>query len=354
MQVTIRDRNIGEDAPCYLVFEAGPTHSGVESAKRLVRLAAQSGADAIKFQIFDPDRLVADKKLMFTYQVLVDRSTERLETVSEPLYDILCRRCLSGAEWREVKRECDALNLAFFATVGFSEDVELLQQIGCDSIKIASSDVNHYPLLRQVARTGLCVQIDTGSATLGEIEAAIDVMRFEGNERIIIHHCPSGYPARLPSINLRVIPTLQRMFPYPVAFSDHTPGWEMDIAALSLGAKLLEKTITEDRTTRSVEHVFSLDPPDMTRFIGAIRDLETALGNTRRIFGDEERKNRNLYRRSTYIVNGASAGQKLADVAVDFRRPGTGVSPDWYEKLQDKTFRRDVVAGELLSLGDLE
>jgi N,N'-diacetyllegionaminate synthase len=352
--VIFGERYVGDGAPCFITFEAGATHSGLESAKRLVNLAAGAGGDAVKFQIFDPDRLVADKKLLFSYEVLVDRETGKTEQVTEPLYDILCRRYLTEAEWREVKQLSDAKQLAFFATVGFAEDIELLVKLGCDSVKIASADVNHFPLLRQAARTGMCLQMDTGNATLGEIEAAIDVIRAEGNDNVIIHHCPSGYPARLESINLNIIPSLKRLFPFPIAFSDHTPGWEMDIAAVALGANLLEKTITENRLTRSVEHIFSLESQDMPKFVNQIRQLETALGSTRRVLHPAEREKRNSVRRSVYLGEPVRKGQKLAAAAVEFRRPGFGIGPDQYESLLDFTFRRDLPAGHQLSFGDIE
>jgi sialic acid synthase SpsE len=246
-KVTIGDREIGAGAPCFITFEAGPTHNGFESAKRLVKLAAEAGADAVKFQILDPDRLIADRKMLFSYEILVDRSTGATETVSEPLYDILARRAMSHNEWRALKRHADECGVAFFATVGFPEEIDLLEELKCDSIKIASADVNHLPLIRRAAHSGMCVQLDTGSSSIGEIEAAVDQIRAAGNDNIIVHHCPSGYPARLSSINLNVIPTLKRMFPYPIGYSDHTPGWEMDVAALALGADLIEKSITEDR-----------------------------------------------------------------------------------------------------------
>lgn len=353
MAVTFANRRVGDGEPCFITFEAGPTHDSLESAKRLVKYAAESGGDAVKFQIFDPDRLVADKKMLFSYEVLVDRASGRTEKVDEPLYDILCRRCLTTDEWRELKRFSDSLGLAFFSTVAFDEDIELLVQIGCDSIKIASGDINHFPLIRKAARTGMCLQLDTGSSTIGEVEAAVDIILSEGNSNIIIHQCPSGYPARINSINLNTITTLKRMFPFPIAFSDHTPGWEMDIAAVALGVNLLEKTITEDRMTRSVEHVFSLEPNEMRGFIQAVREVEIALGNTRRVMHQEELKNRMKVRRSVYVKNGARAGQKLGEVDVDFRRPGFGVPPDLYEQLKEKAFRRDIEPGELLSLGYL-
>jgi len=353
MTVKIGEREVGNDQPCFITYEAGPTHDGVESARRLIKLAADAGADAVKFQIFDADRLVADKKLMFSYDVLTDRQSGKTETIQEPLYDILQRRCLTLDEWQDLKAYADSLNLAFFSTVAFEEDVVLLEKLGCDSIKIASADVNHFPLIRLAAKTGMCIQLDTGSATLGEIEAAIDVIRSEGNENIIIHQCPSGYPARLPSINLNIIGTLKRMFQYPVAYSDHTPGWEMDVAALALGANLLEKTITEDRTTRSVEHIFSLEPGEMRAFIQIVRDVETAMGSNRRILTKEEYEKRLIGRRSAYLKSPVKAGQQLSEVDVDFRRPGYGIGPDLFERLRNARLGKDMPAGHLLSLDDL-
>ncbi|MDA8164123.1 MAG: N-acetylneuraminate synthase family protein [Desulfobacteraceae bacterium] len=351
--VIIGGKEISAEKPCFITFEAGPTHNSLTSAKELARHAAEAGADAIKFQIFDPDRLVADRKQLFSYEVLKDRETGAVETVTEPLYDILVRRCLSQGEWRELKAFCDTLGLSFFATIGFEEDIDLLVQLGCPSIKIASADVDHTPLIRKAARTGMCVQLDTGSATIGEVEKAVDVIRAEGNEDIIIHHCPSGYPAHLESINLKVIPTLKRMFSYPIAFSDHTPGWDMDIAAIALGAQMVEKTITLDRMTRSVEHVMSLEPPDMRKFIRAVRYLEKAMGQPRRVLHSAEREKRKAIRRSLFLRGPARKGQRLGDVDVEFRRPGFGIPPNRFEELQDACVNNDLPAGHMLALSDL-
>ena len=351
--VRFNKRIVGDGHPCFITFEAGPTHNGLDSAKRLVKLAALAGADAVKFQILDPDRLVADRKQLFTYQVLVDRSSGKMETISESLYDIFVRRALTQQEWRELKKYCDELDLIFFATVGFIDEIELLENIGCHSVKIASADVNHFPLIRRAAKTGMCIQLDTGKSSVGEIEMAVDVIRSEGNENIIIHHCPSGYPARLESINLNVIPTLRRVFPYPIAFSDHTPGNTMDIAAVALGANLVEKTITEDRTTRSVEHVMSLEPEEMKNFISTIREVEMALGSAQRVLHPKEKEDRLAIRRSVYLTKPAKRGAKLRDCPIEFRRPGFGIAPDRYEELLEATLTSDLPTGHCLRLTDL-
>jgi sialic acid synthase SpsE len=352
--VAFGNRILGDDQPCFITFEAGATHEGVESAKTLISLAAGAGADAVKFQIFDPDRLVADKKLGFTYDILVDRDSGKAETITEPLYDILCRRYLAPEQWRQVKKHSDELGLAFFATVGFEEDIDLLTSLDCDSIKIASGDVNHWPLIRMAAKTGMCIQLDTGSATLGEIEQAVDICNLAGNHNIIIHNCPSGYPARFESINLNMIATLKQMFQgYPIAYSDHTPGWEMDVAAVALGANLVEKTITTDRCIRSTEHIFSLEPDEMKAFVDTIRNLETAMGNPRRVLSPEERQNRLNVMRSTFLRKDMQRGEPIELSRVEFRRPGFGISPALFESLAGRKILKDLPAGVRLELNDL-
>jgi len=339
-------RRVSDLDPCYITFEAGPTHDGLESAKLLADHTARAGADAIKFQILDPDRLVADKKQPFSYEILVDSDTGKRETVTEPLYDILMRRSLSRTEWRQLKTHCDELNLAFFATVSFADEIDFLEELKCHSIKIASGDVDHVPLLRRAARSGMCLQLDTGNATLGEIEFAVDVIKDSGCEDIIIHQCPSGYPAHLESINLNIIPTLKRMFPYAVAFSDHTPGWEMDIAAVALGANLVEKTISLDRTTPSVEHIMSLEPDDMENFVKAIRDLEIALGHQRRLMTVDEREKRKAIRRSAFAAHDLQSGHVLTDNDIEFRRPGFGIGPIEIDRLVGQSTVHEMKAGD--------
>ncbi len=351
--VKINNTIIGDGYPCYITFEIGPTHDGLDSAKRLIKHAANAGANAVKFQISDPDREVSDKTQMFSYGILKNRETGEIETVEEPLYDLLKKRSLADEQWIELKKYSDELGIDFFSTVDFKENIELLVKLGCHSIKIGSADVNHFPLIRQAAKTGLCIQLDTGMATLGEIERAVDVVRSEGNENIIIHHCPSGYPARLDSINLKIIKTLKKMFSYPIAFSDHTPGNEMDIAAVVLGANMVEKTITEDRMTPSVEHVMSIEPNEMKDFVRTIREVEIGLGTGRRVMHSEEIKKRNALRRSVFLIEPAKKGQRLGDCKVEFRRPGFGVHSDQFEFLKNNILVRDIDSGQIIQFSDL-
>jgi len=351
--VKIGNREVGDGMPTFITFEAGPTHNGLESAKRLVKYAAEAGGDAIKFQIFDPDELVADKSLMYSYDVLVDKDTGKTETVTEPLYDIFKRRSMTESSWRELKSYADSLGLTFFATIGDESGLALVKSIGCHSIKIASADVNYLPWLRKVANLGVSLQLDTGNATFGEIEKAVDVIRAEGDSGIIIHNCPSGYPAHLDSINLNMLPNLKKIFKCPVAYSDHSPGEIMDVAAIALGANLIEKTITENKMTRSVEHVMSIEPHEMKSFVDTIRDVERALGEPRRIMTEHEQQKRLNVRRSTILDEYVSAGSKLSSAKVKFKRPGYGIAPDHYESMINMTFNKDLPKGHVLSVHDL-
>lgn len=351
--ITIGDQTIGDGNPIFIVFEIGPTHNGLQSAKRLVKHAADAGANAVKFQILDAERLVRDPNFPVEYGYLADRETGRVERIKESMQEVLLRRGMTRDEWLELKAYADELGIIFFATVDFEEQVDLLVEMGCPSVKLASLDINHHPLMRKVAQHDLCIQLDTGNASIGEIEAAVDLLQDAGATNFIIHHCPSGYPARLESINLRTITTLKQMFSCPIAFSDHTPGRDMDIAAATLGANLLEKTITEDRSFRGPEHVMSLEPDEMQPFVQAIRDLEVALGHTRRKLTRKEAELRDGKRRSAYLVDDAPKGTRLADLHLDYSRPGNGMAPDLVERLGDAKLSEDMAAGTLLTLQHL-
>jgi len=353
-KLEINGKEIGEGFPCYITFEAGPTHNGLESAIQLIKMASRAGADAIKFQILDPDRLVADKKQLFSFDILLDKETGETKTVSEPLYDLLKRRSLTFEEWRKVKAAADEEGIAFFATAGFEDEVHLLKELGCDSIKIASADLNHFPLLRLAAKSGMLVQIDTGNGSLGDVERAVDVLNEAGCERIIIHQCPSGYPAHTESIHLNMIKTLHQVFEYPAAFSDHTPGWHMDVAAVAIGANMIEKTITMDRCTPSVEHIFSLEEDEAKEFVNVIREVEVALGRTRRSLSKEQITARNRVRRSAFVLEDIAEGKLVKDLKLEFRRPGDGIAPDVIEELGSMKIKKNLSKGHKLSLSDFE
>jgi len=351
MKIPMGKSTVGDGERVFIVFEAGPTHTGLIVAKELAQHARDAGADAIKFQITDHRKMIDDRSLLFTYDII--DSAGNVETISEPLFDIWERRWMPENDWRELKIFCDEIGIAFFATVFSEEDVDLVCEIGCDSLKIASADTNYQDLIEYSATKGIPVQLDTGSSTLGEVERAVDWIREAGNNNIIINHCPSGYPARLESINLNIIKTLKQTYPYPIAFSDHTTGWEMDVAAISIGADIIEKTITLDRTQRSTEHIMSLEPSEMKNFVDKIRDVEKAIGRVRAVIGPVERKDRAAIRRSAYLVRDVQAGDIMQRKDIEFRRPGFGMKPNEYRQYIGKHFKHDMKSGSLLTIKDV-
>lgn len=354
MILDINGVKIGKDHPCYIIFEAGPTHQGLESAKRLALNAKESGANAIKFQLMDAHRLVADPKIEFSYEVFEDSKALKRKIITEPVRDILSRRDMKLEEWKKLKEYCDSINIEFFSTACFYEQVDFLIEIGCKSIKIASADINHLPLIKYVAKTKVSIQLDTGLSTLDEIAVAVDTIKKEGNDKIIIHHCPSGYPVKAENVDLLTIKELKKRFNCIVAFSDHSLGWDMDIAAIALGAEILEKTVTEDKTIQHVEHVMSLEPHETRVFVKTIRRLEKAMGSKNKTFTDEEIKKRDIGRRSLHVSRDLPAKHKIKETDIDFRRPGHGISPDRLNDILSKTLKDKKKVGEILKWTDLE
>lgn len=346
--ISINKKKIGDGNPCFITFEAGPTHHGYASAKRLIRKAFISGADAIKFQILDPERLIYNKKQKFEFEILINKKTGKTKKISKTLYSLIKERSLEKREWTRLKEYADRLGISFFATVGFEDEVDFIKEIGCQSIKIASADVNHFPLIDHAAKSKLCIQLDTGMSSFEEINEAIHIITKRGNEKIIIHHCPSGYPASLDGVNLNIIKTLKKKFPYPVAFSDHSPGFLMDIVALGYDVNLLEKTITENRLFPSVEHVMSLEFDGMKKFVSIVRDVEKAKGNKKKILNKKDKLNIKYLRRSPYLDNPVKKNTFLRDANVTFKRPGIGLSPSEYAKIKNYKFKLNLPKSSLL------
>jgi N,N'-diacetyllegionaminate synthase len=337
----------------YIVLEAGATHYGLESAKKLVEVAKTARANAVKFQFLSADRLMADKSVMFEYSYLERdaEGNERFVSTRERLYDILKRRELERDEWRDLKRYCDEQGIPLFLTATYNDEVDfLVDELELDSIKINSSDINEIGFIKYCASKGINVQLDTGNADIWEIDRAVTAVEEEGCKNIIIHHCPSGYPARLQSIHLNMIKTLKTLFPnYSIAFSDHSPGWEMDVAAVALGADMLEKTITLDRTIKSCEHSFSLEPEEAKRFVESIRALEIALGSVRRTMPCEMIKKRRSTRRSPYALENMDAGHVITETDFECKRPGYGITSEELKFFVGKKLTKSMNKGEALT-----
>ncbi|MEM8906230.1 MAG: N-acetylneuraminate synthase family protein [Bacteroidota bacterium] len=337
----------------FIVLEAGPTHDGIASAKQLALAAKEAGADAVKFQLLSADRLMADKSIQFSYQYLeIDETgAERFVPIEEPLYDILKRRELKAEEWRSLKAYCDEIGIVMFTTATYRDEVDfIVDDLAIGSIKINSGDVNDLEFIAYCASKGVNIQLDTGNADIWEIERAVIVAEEAGCHNIVIHLCPSGYPTKEESIHLRMLNTLKMMFPhYAIAFSDHSPGWDMDIAAVALGADMIEKTITLDRTTKSCEHSFSLEPADAKRLVESIRKVEKALGQTRRTIPTAVKASRKKARRSPYAMRALAIGETIKREDFEFKRPGFGITSEEFDYFVGKVVAKPIYEGGIIT-----
>lgn len=351
-EVTVGNRTIGDDRETFVTLELGPTHGGFSSAYQAVALAKEAGADAIKYQIFRPEEVLARDDLEFTFEVLVDRESGASESVTARLFDLLKERTLSDEQWEEVANHAHACQVQIFFTVGTFTDIELAVNLGATSIKIASGDITFRQLIERAAQTGLPVQLDSGAGTTTEVRRAVDwVERTTGNGGVIAHHCPSGYPAQPRDVRLRQLSQLKEQLDCPVAFSDHSPGWEMDIAAIALGANMIEKTVTADRSTRSIEHMQSIEWGEVASFVSAIRSVDLALLPLEHT---DEPKASFVSRRSPYLAQAATAGTRVSDLVISYLRPNAGLSPSELHDLSDWTLKSDFPSGHCLRHEDLE
>lgn len=340
-------KTLGLGHPVFIAFEVGPTIEGIGSALQLVDAVGVAEADAVKVQMLNPDTLMGHDAQVTYLDAEGYRHTESLR-------EVLQRRVLTPDEWRIVKKRSDEAGLAFIATVDHPDTLGLAVELGAHALKVMSGDVNHVEWIREMARAGLPLMLDTGNATLGEVEVAVEAAMGEGIADLVIHQVPTGYPARLVSINLRMIETLRQMFPAcSLGFSDHTIGRDMDIAAVALGVHMIEKTLTISRRTRGPEHGFSLEPQEAGAFVKAIRDVETALGMARRSLGAAERAGKVLSRRSAFVTEHLCAGATLTAEDIAWRRPGDGIEPREGPYLVGRRLARDVSAGTKLAWSDV-
>jgi sialic acid synthase SpsE len=350
----INKKKIGDGNPCYITFEAGPTHHGFSSAKRLIKNSYISGADAVKFQILDPERLIFNKNQKFEFEILINKKTGKTKKISKTLYALMKERSLKKKQWIELKKYADKLGISFFATVAFEDEVDFVKKLRCQSIKIASADVTHFPLIDYAAKSNISIQLDTGMSSIDEIKDAVNIIEKRNNKKIIIHHCPSGYPAKLDGVNLNIIKTLKKKFNYPIAFSDHSPGFLMDVVALGYGVNLLEKTITENREYPSVEHMMSLEPMEMKKFVKTVRDIELAKGKFIKKLSKSEIIKSRMIRRSPYLLNSTKKNTPLKNANIIFRRPGLGLTPAEYIKFSKYRFKTNKFKNSLIRRENLK
>jgi len=327
-----------------IIAEAGVNHNGdIDLAKQLIDVAAEAGADLVKFQTFNSDRLATHNAKKADYQTQTSDS-------SESQYEMLHRLELSAEMHKELMAHCAARSIRFFST-GFDVDsIDLLVDLGQDLFKIPSGEITNLPYLRHVGRLGKGVIMSTGMANMGEIEAAIEVLEQFGTPRaqITVLHCTTEYPAAMVEVNLRAMQSIQTAFGVAVGYSDHTVGIEVAIAAVALGAVVIEKHITLDRNLPGPDHKASLEPEEFKAMVAAIRNIEVALGDGIKRLTPSESRNKLVARKSLVANQAIKVGEAFTVKNITAKRPGTGISPMRWDEVIGQSALRNYREDELI------
>lgn len=329
-----------------IIAEAGVNHNGSLSlAKNLVAHAAIAGADIIKFQSFITAKSISIEAPKAEYQ---KQNTD----AAESQYEMVRKLELSRADHEALIEECRRHDIGFLSTAFDDESFDMLIEMKIGQIKIPSGELTNLPLLRYMTRLGLPVMLSTGMANLGEIEAAIEAIEQVGTPRnlITVLHCTTEYPAPMADVNLQAMVSIKAALGVEVGYSDHTLGVEIPIAAVALGARVIEKHFTLDRTLPGPDHQASLEPHELKAMIDAIRNVEVALGDGIKRPSASELKNKQIARKSLVAISAIRAGEPFSAENVSAKRPGNGISPMRWDEIMGRPAPRDFAADELLEL----
>lgn len=338
--VHIGSKEVGRSV--IVVAEAGVNHNGnLKRALRMVDEAARTGADAIKFQTYHTEKVVSRSAPKAEYQEKTSCGKTQL--------DMLRSLELSQADFVTISRRAHTRGIIFLSTAFDWESADFLDSIGVPAFKIGSGELTNLPFLEHVAKKGKPMILSTGMSYLEEVRDAVSAIRDQGNDKIVLLHCVSSYPANPGDANLKVMQTLRDTFNVPVGFSDHTMGTEIAIAAAALGAVLIEKHFTLSRTLQGPDQKASLEPKEFAQMVRGIRLAEKAQGSGVKAPTKEEEKMRFIARRSIVSSVDIPEGQLINENMVDFKRPGTGLPPKDVRLLLGKRAARNIRRDEVLT-----
>ena len=341
--IEIAGRKVGPGQPCLIIAEAGVNHNGdVRLAKQLVDAAVAANADAVKFQTFKAERLVTQQAPKAAYQ-------RRRTGESESQLEMLRRLELSPRAHEELAEYCRQQGILFLSTPFDEESAALLANLHVPAFKIGSGELTNLPLLEYVASKNRPMIVSTGMSTLAEVETAVRAIQRVNNRGLIVLHCVSNYPADPAEVNLRAMQTMVRTFNVPVGYSDHTLGIEVALAAVALGACVIEKHVTLDRTMPGPDQRASIEPDELSALVRGVRMIEVALGDGRKQPTPRETDTAAVARRSLVAARDVPAGGRLTQELIAIKRPGTGLSPALQAQLVGRTAKRSIPAGTLLT-----
>ena len=329
-----------------IIAEAGVNHNGdISLAMQLIDVAAEAGADFVKFQTFNADRLVTRIAKKANYQ---EQATDSMESQHE----MLSRLELTEAMHLHLIAHCETQNIGFLSTGFDIESINLLSNLGQECFKVPSGEITNLPYLRHIGQLKKRIILSTGMSTLGDIEAAIEVLENAGTPRakITVLHCTTEYPTPMAEVNLRAMQTIHTAFGTAVGYSDHTQGIEVSIAAVAMGAAVIEKHFTLDRNLPGPDHQASLEPAELKAMVIAIRNIEMALGDSIKRLTPSEARNKSVVRKSIVASRNIKAGEKFTVENITTKRPGIGISPMRWDEVLGKSAKRDFLSDEALEL----
>ncbi len=330
-----------------IIAEAGVNHNGnIDLAKRLIEKAKEAGADYVKFQtVRSPESVTSKFAQMADYQ---KRNVKKDESQLEMIKKLV----LPLSDFSLLKDYCDDNDIRFLSTPFDIESIEALMKIGMDFMKVPSGEITNLPYLRKVAQKGLPVIMSTGMCGLDEVRKALDILYSNGlkPEVVSLLHCNTEYPTPFEDVNLKAMLTLKKEFGVRVGYSDHTKGIEVPIAAVAMGAEIIEKHFTLDRTLPGPDHVASLEPDELKAMVDAIRNIEKAIGDGQKTVSASERKNIVIARRSIVAASNIKKGDLFSEENLTIKRPGNGISPMRWDEVLGTPAIRDFKEDELIEV----
>lgn len=327
-----------------IIAEAGVNHNGdVNLAKKMVDAAKQAGVDYIKFQTFHPEKLVSKYAQKARYQKANTGS-------DESQLKMLQKVALTNEEFVELKNYCAQVGIGFISTPFDDESIDFLEKFDMDFWKIPSGEINNLPYLEKIAKTGRKVIMSTGMSSMEEIVQAVSVLEGSGTKDLVLLHCNTQYPTPYEDVNLVAMSSIEAATGKPVGYSDHTQGIEVPIAAVALGAVVIEKHFTLDKGMEGPDHKASLEPDELAEMVSSIRNIEKALGSAEKQPSKSERENISVARKSIVAAKPIKKGTPFSEDNITVKRPGSGISPmKWYDVI-GMTAARDYEEDEMIEL----
>ncbi len=326
-----------------IIAEAGVNHNGdIRIAKELIVTAKKCGADIVKFQTFNPSKLTSKSAKMAEYQQV---NLGRIDTQ----FNMLSKLALKHSDFIELASYCNRIGITFLSTPFDLESIELLDKLQ-NIWKIPSGEITNYPYLVKIANTKKDIILSTGMSTLEEVDAAIDVLKQNGSGKITVLHCTTSYPTAMQDVNLNAMLTLKDHCQCQVGYSDHTLGIEVPIAAVAMGATVIEKHFTLDRSMEGPDHIASLEPDELKKMVNSIRNIEMAFGNAQKLLTESERNNSLVARKSIVAAKYIKKGELFSEKNITTKRPGNGLSPMLWNSVVGKKAEKDFCEDELIIL----